>query len=117
MRLPADPHNRRARAALARAVPSRGDTAASRVFLARKAANSFHGPTRIRLIFTVLGISFVVSIAGFALLYVVLGREPAVPGNSVLVLRLGGDLAEVESGDRRRLPARRKNVDGPHHRR
>ena len=51
------------------------------------------------VIFTVLGIAFVVSIAGFALLYVLLGREPAVPGNSVLVLRVGGDLAEVESGD------------------
>ena len=51
------------------------------------------------VIFTVLGIAFVVSIAGFALLYVLLGREPAVPGNSVLVLRIGGDLAEVESGD------------------
>ena len=51
------------------------------------------------VIFTVLGIAFVVSIAGFALLYVVLGREPAVRGNSVLVLRVGGDLAEIESGD------------------
>jgi protease-4 len=51
------------------------------------------------IIFTVLGIAFVVSIAGFALLYVVLGREPAIRGNSVLVLRLAGDLAEVDSGD------------------
>ena len=34
------------------------------------------------VIFTVLGIAFVVSMAGFALLYLVLGREPAVPGNA-----------------------------------
>ena len=51
------------------------------------------------IVFTVLGIAFVVSLAGFALLYAVLGREPSVPGNSLLVLRLGGDLAEVESAD------------------
>ena len=51
------------------------------------------------LIFTLLGLALVVSIAGFAMLYVFLGREPAVPGNAVLVLRVGGDLAEVASGD------------------
>jgi protease-4 len=51
------------------------------------------------IIFTLLGVAFVVSIAGFAMLYVFLGREPAVPGNAVLELRIGGDLAEVASGD------------------
>jgi protease-4 len=51
------------------------------------------------IIFTFLGVAFVVSIAGFAALYLFLGREPAVPGNAVLVLRVGGDLAEVASGD------------------
>jgi protease-4 len=51
------------------------------------------------IIFTFLGIAFVVSITGFAMLYVLLGRAPAVPGNAVLVLRVGGDLAEVASGD------------------
>jgi protease IV len=51
------------------------------------------------IIFTLLGIAFAVSIAGFALLYVVFGREPAVRSNSVLVLRVGGDLAEIESSD------------------
>jgi protease-4 len=51
------------------------------------------------LIFTLLGLALVVSIAGFAMLYVFLGREPPVPGDAVLVLRIGGDLAEVASGD------------------
>src|ERR1700688_743747 len=51
------------------------------------------------LIFALLGLALVVSIAGFAMLYVFLGREPAVPGNAVLDLRIGGDLAEVASGD------------------
>jgi protease-4 len=53
----------------------------------------------LTLIFTLLGLALVVSIAGFAMLYVFLGREPPVPGNAVLVLRVGGDLAEVASGD------------------
>ena len=51
------------------------------------------------IIFTLLGVAFFVSIAGFALLYVLVGREPAVPGNAVLVMRVGGDLAEVAAGD------------------
>src|SRR5207244_8004666 len=32
-------------------------------------------------------------------LYFLVGREPAVPGNAVLVMRVGGDLAEVTAGD------------------
>ena len=51
------------------------------------------------IIFTLLGVAFVVSIAGFALLYLLLGREPAVPAHSMLVLRVGGDLAEVSPND------------------
>jgi len=51
------------------------------------------------IIFTLLGFAFVISIAGFAVLYLLVGREPAVPGNAVLVLRVGGDLAEVAAGD------------------
>jgi protease-4 len=51
------------------------------------------------IIFTLLAVALVVSIAGFSMLYVFLGREPPVPGNAVLVLRVGGDLAEVASGD------------------
>src|SRR5438094_1128826 len=51
------------------------------------------------VLFTVLGIAVFISIAGFALLYVLFGREPAVPSRSTLVLRVGGDLAEMEPAD------------------
>ena len=51
------------------------------------------------IIFTLLGVAFVVSIAGFALLYLLIGREPAVPGNAVLVQRIGGSLAEIVPAD------------------
>jgi protease-4 len=47
------------------------------------------------VIFTVLGFAFVVSVAGFVLLYLLVGREPAVPSNATLVLKVGGDLSEV----------------------
>jgi protease-4 len=53
----------------------------------------------IAIIFTLLGAAFVVSMAGFVLLYLLLGREPAVAANSMLVLRVGGDLAEVSPND------------------
>src|SRR5438093_4859605 len=51
------------------------------------------------IIFTLLGIAFVVSIAGFVLIYLLIGREPSVASNSLLVLRVGGDLAEVAPAD------------------
>ena len=42
---------------------------------------------------------FFISIVGFALLYVLFGREPAVPSNATLVLRVGGSLAELAPAD------------------
>src|SRR5450759_3679764 len=39
------------------------------------------------ILFTLLGVAFFISIVGFALLYLVFGREPAVPSNATLVLR------------------------------
>ena len=51
------------------------------------------------VIFTLLGVALVVSIAGFALLYLLLGREPSVASNSMLVLRVGGDLTEIAPND------------------
>jgi protease-4 len=51
--------------------------------------------SKFTLIFTVLGFAFVVSVAGVALLYLLVGREPAVPSNAALVLKVGGDLAEI----------------------
>ena len=51
------------------------------------------------ILFTLLGIAVFISIVGFALLYFVLGREPAVPSNATLVLHVGGSLAEVAPAD------------------
>ena len=51
------------------------------------------------VLFTLLGFAFFVSVVGFALLYVLVGREPAIPANATLVLRLGGDLGEVAPAD------------------
>ena len=51
------------------------------------------------IIFTFLGVAFFISIVGFAALYFLFGREPAVPANATLVLRVGGDLAEVAPAD------------------
>ena len=53
----------------------------------------------IVVVFTLLGIALFISIAGFALLYLALGREPAVPSNATLVLRVGGELAEIAPAD------------------
>jgi protease-4 len=54
----------------------------------------------ISFIFTLLGVTAAVSIALLALLaYLVIGRGPAVPANAVLVLRFGGDIAEVSPTD------------------
>jgi protease-4 len=51
------------------------------------------------VIFTLLGVALFVSIAGFVVLYLLFGREPAVASNSVLVLRVGGALNEIAPSD------------------
>jgi protease-4 len=51
------------------------------------------------ILFTLLGIAFFISLVGFAILYFMFGREPAVPSNTTLVLRVGGDLSEVAPAD------------------
>ncbi|HEX4346842.1 MAG TPA: signal peptide peptidase SppA [Vicinamibacterales bacterium] len=51
------------------------------------------------IIFTLLGAALVISIAGFAALYFLVGREPSVPSNSILTLKIGGDLADVAPDD------------------
>ncbi len=51
------------------------------------------------IIFTLLGVALVVSIAGFAALYLLVGRAPSVPSNATLTLKLDGALAEVAPGD------------------
>ncbi len=50
---------------------------------------------KFTVIFTVLGFAFFLSMAGFLILYLAVGREPSVASNSTLVLKVGGDLAEV----------------------
>ena len=51
------------------------------------------------IIFTLLGFALFTSIVAFTLMYVVFGREPAVPSNATLVLKVGGSLAELAPAD------------------
>jgi protease-4 len=51
------------------------------------------------ILFTLLGAAVFLSIVGFALLYLLFGREPVVSSNSTLMLRVGGDLTEVAPND------------------
>src|SRR5947199_4280770 len=51
------------------------------------------------IIFTLLGAAFFISILGFTLIYVLFGREPAVPSNATLVLKVGGSLSELAPAD------------------
>jgi protease-4 len=53
----------------------------------------------IALVLTFLGVAVVVSIAAFVFLWVTIGREPAVPTNAVLSIKLEGSLAEVSARD------------------
>jgi protease-4 len=53
----------------------------------------------ITVIFTVLGVACFISIAALVALYLVAGRQPSVPSNATLSLRLGDDLAEVAPDD------------------
>src|SRR5581483_4501199 len=53
----------------------------------------------LTILFTLLGLAIVFSLAGFFALYLVFGREPAVSSESTLVLQVGGDLAEVAPAD------------------
>ena len=51
------------------------------------------------IIFTLLGLAVLLSVAAFVVLYALVGREPAVPRDAMLVLRVGGNLAEVAPAD------------------
>jgi len=53
----------------------------------------------IAILFTILGVAVFLSISGFVVLYLLFGREPAVPSNATLVLRVGGNLAELAPAD------------------
>jgi protease-4 len=51
------------------------------------------------ILFTLLGVAMFVSIVGFTGLYLLFGREPSVPSEATLVLRVGGDLTEIAPAD------------------
>src|ERR1700674_5713241 len=51
------------------------------------------------VIFTLLGGACFISVVTLVALYLFLGRQPSVPSNATLSLRLGGDLAEVAPDD------------------
>ena len=46
----------------------------------------------LAILFTLLGLAFFVSLLGFTTLYLLFGREPSVPSNATLVLKVGGNL-------------------------
>jgi protease IV len=51
------------------------------------------------ILFTLLGFALFVSIVGFGVMYLLFGREPAVPSSATLVLRVGGSLSELAPAD------------------
>ena len=51
------------------------------------------------VLFTFLGMALFISIAGFTAMYLLFGREPSVPSNATLVLRVGGSLSELAPND------------------
>ena len=51
------------------------------------------------ILFSLLGFAVFVSLVGFTLMYVVFGREPAVPSSATLVLKVGGSLSELAPAD------------------
>src|SRR5436305_3918297 len=53
----------------------------------------------IAILISFLGVAFLVSIVGFTLMYLLFGREPAVPSNATLVLKVGGSLSELAPAD------------------
>jgi protease IV len=71
----------------------------------------------IAVVLTLLAVAVFISVAGFALLYFMVGREPAVPRHATLILSVGGDLAETAPEDvvsylsRSRPPTVRSIVD------
>ncbi len=53
----------------------------------------------VAIIVALLAAALVVSLAGFLLLYLAVGREPAVPSRAALSLEIGGDIAEQPATD------------------
>jgi protease-4 len=53
----------------------------------------------VAIIVALLAAALVVSFAGFVILYLVVGREPAVPSRAALSLEVGGDIVEMPASD------------------
>ncbi|MGE0702732.1 MAG: signal peptide peptidase SppA [Vicinamibacterales bacterium] len=53
----------------------------------------------IAVILAFLGAAIAVSIAAFIVIYLLVGRAPVLPDNSILLLRLNGDLPEIAPTD------------------
>jgi protease-4 len=51
------------------------------------------------ILITFLGMALFISFVGFGAMYLLFGREPAVPANATLVLRVGGSLSELAPND------------------
>src|SRR5258706_7353705 len=51
------------------------------------------------VLFTLLGVAVFVSMVSLVALYLLFGREPSVPSSATLVLRVGGNMAEVAPAD------------------
>src|SRR5690349_4892303 len=49
------------------------------------------------IVLILIGLAVMASAAGLILMYTAVGREPQIAGNSTLVLRIDGDLPEMES--------------------
>jgi protease-4 len=68
----------------------------------------------VAIIVALLAAALVVSFAGLVILYLAVGREPAVPSRAALTLEIGGDIAEMPASDVVALlsDARRPTVRG-----
>ena len=53
----------------------------------------------VALVLTLIGVAVFVSVAGIALMYLVVSRGPSVPSSATLVLRPGGELQEAVPDD------------------
>ena len=50
------------------------------------------------IVLALIALAVMISVVGLVFTFVMIGREPQVAGNSTLVLKIGGDLQEVEPG-------------------
>jgi protease-4 len=49
----------------------------------------------VAIVLALLGVAVFISMVGFVALYLIIGRAPSVPSNTLLTLTIGGDLTEI----------------------